>query len=164
MCLCPSSVLLWSKETSCVTVLTMQLLPTTSVCCPLPLSAAHLCSLAAWHSLCCRCPPHQALPLMVGWRGEGKGEPTVGLCSAELPAPIFVILCLCKFSGGIFKDVHCGSQHGLEGQGAEEERAALAEKHFRVEMQGGGRCMPRSCHCRYLLLQFFCSIRKAGWN
>ncbi|PKU39599.1 hypothetical protein llap_10095 [Limosa lapponica baueri] len=74
----------------------------------------------------------------MGWRGEGKGEPTVGLRSAELPAPIFVILaplCLCEFSGGIFKDVRCSSQHGSEGLGAEEERAALAEEPFRVEMR-----------------------------
>lgn len=61
----------------------------------------------------------------------------VGLRSAELPAPIFVIpapLCLYEFSGGIFKDVCCSSQHGLEGPGAGEERAALAEERFGVEM------------------------------
>lgn len=34
---------------------------------------------------------------MVGWRGEGKGEPTIGLCSAELPALILSSL-LCSAS------------------------------------------------------------------
>lgn len=63
----------------------------------LPLLASFACWLPG-------IPPYPALLLMLGWRGERKGEPTVGLCSAELPAPVLssLLSSTSKSSAGAF--------------------------------------------------------------
>lgn len=132
----------------------MQLLPTYVSCLPLlPSFARH--------------PPFGALPLVVGWRREGKGEPTVGLCSAELPTPILSSL-LCSAStssaGAFSKTFTAVPSMGWRGKELRRSKQFLLRSvsglRFKV---GAGVCQnPVTANISYC--RFFAASEKQGGN